>query len=95
MGMTEAFFTTAKEETLSESKIDRNEREKVKEKKNKQRKHRNKLVKIQQWRLSFLVWKHVRYVLEEDTKDDSWSSSFGPASKLFNQPVSAAANSAL
>lgn len=46
--MTEAFFTTAKEETLSESKIDRNEREKVKEKKNKQRKHRNKLEKIQQ-----------------------------------------------
>lgn len=35
----------------------------------------------------------MRYVLEEDTKDDSWSSSFGPedssgpASQLFNQPV--------
>lgn len=30
------------------------------------------------WGLSFLVCKHVRYVLEEHTKDDSWSSSFGP-----------------
>lgn len=40
-------------------------------------------------------------MLEEDTKDDSWSSSFGPehssgpASELFNQTVPAAATSAL
>lgn len=75
-------------------------RKKVKGRKNKQRKHRNKLVKIQQLRLSFQVCKHVRYVLEEDTKDDSWSSSFGPehsngaASKLSDQPVSPTAPAA-
>lgn len=40
-------------------------------------------------------------MLEEDTKDDSWSSSFGPehgggpASELFNQTVPASATSAL
>lgn len=73
----------------------------MKERKSKQRKQRYKLVKIEQRRLSFPVCKHVRYVLEEDTKDDSWSSSFGPehssgpASKFFNQPVPAAATCAL
>lgn len=72
----------------------------TRERKNKQRKLRNKLVRIQQRRLSCLLCKHVRYVLEEDTKDDSWSSSFGPehssgpASNLFSPPVPAAATSA-
>lgn len=73
------------------------ERERATERKNKQRKLRNELVKIQQRRLSCRVRKHVRYVLEEDTKDDAWSSSFGPdhssgpASNLFKPPVPAAA----
>lgn len=58
------------------------------------------LVKIQQQRLSFPACKHVRYVLEEDTKDDSRSSSFGPEhssgpAHFPNQPVPAAAISAV
>lgn len=59
-------------------------------------------MRIQQRGLSFPACKHVRYVLEEDTKDDSWSSSFGPkhssgpASKFStSQPVPAAATHAL
>lgn len=51
LGMTEAFSTTAREEKVSESETERNKREKVKEGKDEQRRHRNKPVEVQQLRL--------------------------------------------
>lgn len=98
--MAEAFFTAAKGETVVKKAVMKvrwkEPREKYKYRERKER-GENPAANTSKCRLSFLVCKHVRYVLEEDTKDDSWSSSFGPehnsgpASYSVSQSVPAAA----
>lgn len=98
--MAEAFFSTTRAEILSESETKKKTRGKSERLIEQTMEAQRETGEDSAAKAPLSSFKHVRYVLEEDTKDDSWSSSFapqhssGPASKLFIQPVPAAATSA-